>query len=242
MQDENKDFLFEKIKNEIKSKIQQGIFKEGQPIPTQAELCAQYDVSRVTVRRAIADLVENNILETKRGKGTFVIKRRIDHLLLGMKSFTEVCKENGKVASTKILQISIQRPSEENMRILKVAADEMILFIKRVRYADGIPVLIESNYFAPRYIPLINYNLEKNTSIYEILRKDFGMGALATETTIQIARATAEEANELHIKVNTPVLLTCEANQDFVTNKPVHHTRQVIIAEGWVYLVRSKRD
>jgi GntR family transcriptional regulator len=241
MNNNGKDFLYEKVKNGIESEIQKGNLKEGQQIPTEAELGLQFGVSRVTVRRAIADLIENNTLQTKRGKGTYVISRRIDHLLLAEKSFTEVCKENDKVASSKILQISIQRPDKDDMRIFGVKPDEMILFIKRVRFADGIPVLIEYNNFAPRYIPLINYNLE-NASIYEILRKDFGMGALATETTIQISKVTAEDARELQIKPNNPVLLTCEANRDYDTGEPVHHTKQYIIGDGWVYKVSSKRE
>ena len=241
MQNKSTTLLYESVKSEIESNIKKGIFKEGQQIPTEAELGSQYGVSRVTVRRAIAELVKNNVLETKRGKGTFVTGRQISHLLLGMKSFTEICNDNGKVAGSKILQISIQRPNEDDMRIMNVNADDKILFINRVRYADGIPALIEYNYFTPRYIPLINYDLE-NVSIYKILRKDFGMGALATETTIQIAKATTEEANELHIRPNTPVLLTCEDNRDFNTGEPVHHTRQIIVGEGWVYYVRSKKD
>jgi len=241
MQKNGQDFLYETVKKGIESEIQKGNFREGQKIPTEAELGAQYKVSRVTVRKAIAELVELKILETKRGKGTYVISRRINHLLLADKSFTDICKENGKVASSKILQISIQRPDKDSQRILKISDDEMIIFIKRVRYADGNPVLIEYNYFAPRYIPLINYDLE-DVSIYQILKKDFGMKSLATETTIQISKASAEDARELDIKPNAPVLLTCEENRDYKTGEPVHHTKQYIIGEGWVYVVRSTRD
>lgn len=236
--EENNDFLYKKVKNDIIRQINLGKYKQGQRIPTENELCEKHGVSRITVRRAINDLIRENILVTQRGRGTFVVKKNIDHVLLGGKSFSEICADNGKTVSSKLLQMSICRPSEKDIRFLQVREDELIFYIHRVRYADGIPVMIEKNYFPPQYLSLINYDLESR-SLYHILRTDFGLRECISEETIEIARATQDEAAELNIKAGSPVLMTQEFVQDKATGAPVHRTKQIIVGEGWVYRLSS---
>lgn len=231
-------FLYKQIKDDIIQQINAGEYKQGQRIPTENELCAKHGVSRITVRRAINDLIQENVLMTQRGKGTFVVKKNIDHVLMAGKSFSEICADNGKAVSSKLLQMSICRPSDKDIRLLQVREDELIFYIQRVRYADGVPVMIEQNYFHPRYLSLINYDLEK-CSLYQILRTDFDLKECISGQTIEIARATQEEAAELNIKVGSPVLMTQEVVQDKHTGMPVHRTKQIIVGEGWVYRLSS---
>lgn len=233
-------YLYLMVEQQIEADIQNQVYAENQQLPTEAELCELYHVSRVTVRRAVHDLVEKKVLETKRGKGIFVRKQRIDHILFGGNSFSETCRNNGKVPSSKVLQISIQRPVKEDLQFLHVSPEDKVLFIRRVLCADGVPTMVEYNYFPPRFLGLIRHPLE-NASLYRILREEYGIEGVTTETTIELSTVSSDDAKELGLKPNSAVLLTTEVNYDSRTGAPIHRTRQVILGKGWIYNVRNHK-
>lgn len=232
--------LYLTVERQIEEDIRRRVYVEGQQLPTESELCAMYNVSRITIRRAISDLVEKKLLETKRGKGIFVLKQRIDHILFGGYSFSETCSINGKKASSHILQISIQRPCDEDISKLLVKPEEKVLFIQRVLYADNIPTMVEYNYFPPRFLNLIRHDLE-NASLYQILRDEYQINGITSETKIELSYASGEDAQELGLRPGSAVLLTTEVNYDAANDMPLHRTRQIIAGKGWVYNVRSHK-
>ena len=69
--------LYEQLKLSLRKKVDEQVWQEGQRLPSEAELCADYDVSRITVRRAVDELVEEGVLERRQGKGTFVASSRM---------------------------------------------------------------------------------------------------------------------------------------------------------------------
>lgn len=235
---EERATLYQRIIDGIMEDINNGHLKSGDKIPSEAELMHIYDVSRVTVRRAIAELTENNILEAKRGKGTYVSRAPMRKVIAESSSFTETCRKNGKHASSKVLQVAIERPDRKSMKILNLKPDDKVVFVKRVRYADGFPVLIEYNYLKPKFISLIQYDLE-NHSLCDILHKDFNIGPMDADLTIQISKATEEEARELNMKQGGPVLLVEELNYESNTKEIIHWTKQVLVSDGVIFQVTA---
>ena len=80
--------LYQQIENDIKEKIASGEYQAGQMLPSENKYCEMYKVSRVTVRNAITDLVDEGILIRKHGKGTFVENQKIQHNMIKFQGFT----------------------------------------------------------------------------------------------------------------------------------------------------------
>ena len=96
--------LYQQVAEDLKNRIEQGEFCSGQSIPSEAKLCEQYEVSRITIRNAIAELVEQEILVKYQGKGVFVRTPKISSSLTTFKGFTYFCQENHIKTYTKILE------------------------------------------------------------------------------------------------------------------------------------------
>lgn len=94
--------LYVQIADLLKKDIENGVFKQTGRIPTEGALAEQYQVSRITVRKAVEELVGQGLVEKKQGKGTFVTSQRFSrHLDTGPLGFTEMCQSIGLVPSAK---------------------------------------------------------------------------------------------------------------------------------------------
>jgi GntR family transcriptional regulator len=96
--------LYIQLKESLRGSILNGDLKYGDKIPTEAELSEDFKISRITVRKAILELVEEGYLVKRQGKGTFVNKRKIERKIVHFLSFSDACKANGLTASSKIIK------------------------------------------------------------------------------------------------------------------------------------------
>ena len=104
--------LYKQLKDLILKEIKEGKLKTNQKIPTEQELSEKYQISRMTVRKALAQLVDEEVLAKKQGKGTFVQEPKIVEDLDNANSFTNLCKRNGKIPGGKTLKFVLEEPSE----------------------------------------------------------------------------------------------------------------------------------
>src|SRR3954447_18057502 len=95
--------LYDQLKQILKDAIGQGVYKSGEKLPNETELCDLYGVSRITVRRAIQDLADDGFLERKQGKGTFVTRTKITRELVSIDGFTDFSKQMGKTPSKRTI-------------------------------------------------------------------------------------------------------------------------------------------
>ena len=105
--------LYAQIVEYLRKDIAANVFGRNGRIPTEAELSEKYGVSRITVRRAVDELVSQGLVEKKQGKGTFVTAPRFSRRLdSGPLSFSEMCEANGLVPGAKILETGWDRGPE----------------------------------------------------------------------------------------------------------------------------------
>lgn len=95
--------LYQQLMARLKNDILAGVYPSGARIPSEQLLCETYGVSRVTVRKAMLDLVQEGLLVRRQGKGTFVADERIQRDLLQITSFSAACRQNGHCAGTKVI-------------------------------------------------------------------------------------------------------------------------------------------
>ncbi|MFW8051654.1 GntR family transcriptional regulator [Vagococcus fluvialis] len=131
--------LYSQIARELRENIRNGDWVEGQRIPTEMELCDIYHVSRITIRKAIEEITQENLLVREKAKGTFVnhySPEKTNHLTF-IKSFTQEMKEQGKIASTINANVTKMIADHNIATQLKISVGDDVLCLKRTRGSDG---------------------------------------------------------------------------------------------------------
>ena len=173
--------LYAQIVESLKRDIENGVYNATERIPAEAELAKQYNVSRITVRRAVDDLVSQGLVEKKQGKGTFICRQKFAKDIKNLQSFSEMCRH------------------------MNMKPGSYVVYISRLRTADGEPVAIEKNYFPVKYSFLLEKQFNDN-SLFECLQEEAKVRVASSEKRIELCRATAEEAKLMKVKKGTPLL------------------------------------
>ena len=140
--------LYQQVIDIIKNDINSGTYKAGARIPNEFELAESYKVGRVTVRRAIEELVQQGYLTKQQGRGTFVkapkLKRKIRQKD-DVQSFSDACRVNEMEPGARIVSRKVLPADATEAQFFGVPAGSELICIERVRTADGIPVMLENN-------------------------------------------------------------------------------------------------
>ena len=180
----------------------------GSPVPSEAELCQEFDVSRTTVRKALSDLIQEGLIFTIQGKGTFAggAKKRSSWVAQTGGLYADMT-ERGFTVTMKQLDLTII-PAEENIaRELQVNEGESVIKLVRLRFVDGKPFDICTNYLIARKYPGIENQEIGTHSLYSTLRMVYGVKFVSGVRLIEAGSCTAEEARLLQIPGNSPLLI-----------------------------------
>lgn len=197
--------LYKQISQKIESDIVSGVYKEGDKLPSERQLAKENNVSVITSRKALAELEEEDLIERIQGKGTFVATKKYNRSLKRFVSFTEMCSIIGVEAGSKELIKKLIVPKSKISRKLGVPENTQVVYISRLRFVDGKPMVIENNYFSLDYSYLLNEDL--NSSLFEILNKKSAFTIVDSRKTIEITRSRPEESSLLEIPNNSPIIL-----------------------------------
>ena len=228
--------LYQQLGNIIQEEIESGCRPAGQQIPTEKELSEQYNVSRVTVRKALAMVSELGYLERKSGKGTFVAEKKLQRgLSSGALSFTNMCKMIGAIPGAKTTKIALEDPTPREIELMNLEPNEKVIVLDRIRYADSKPVLLEFNKFPEFFSFLFSEDLN-NLSLYDILKINHNIILEHSSKAIDITFATTKEAKALEITKGYPLLRIDSVVYDS-DNKIVSLCQQLCIGDKFKFLV-----
>lgn len=211
----------------------------GSPIPTERSLAADFDVSRTTVRQALAELTVEGRLLRVQGKGTFAAEPKVAQRLQ-LSSYTEDMRAQGREPSTKLIDVSEVPAEVELARLLAVRPGAKILRLHRVRLADGEPMAIETTHLPLGRFRGLRKHVSGGGSLYEVLRERFGVEMGHAEETIETALAGPEEADLLRADVGMPMLLLSRHSFDR-EDKPVEWVRSVYRGDRYKFVATLNR-
>lgn len=197
--------LYLQLYEELKQKISSGQWEENTMIPTEAVLMKTYGVGRETVRRGVLKLVNEGYLYRRRGRGTFVCRRRPEDGLEQLVSFTAEMVARGYQPGTRVLAHRRCLPDEETRSILNLAPGEDIIYIKRLRTANRLPVAVEESFLAPAVFGTVDEE-KLSGSFYQYLVYDKGIKPGRIVQEISSVLADADTAELLEVKPGHPVL------------------------------------
>ncbi len=225
--------LYQQLMTRLKNDITAGVYSPGARIPSEQLLCEIYGVSRVTVRKAMLDLVQEGLLVRHQGKGTFVADERLSRDLQHITSFSDACAEKGHVASAKLISAELCASTAEDAARLGSAPDENVLEVCRVRFCDDEPVMLEINRFAPRYAFLRDE--AGSGSLYEMLSAHGVIPSSATHD-ISLGYATPFVSKHLPVSQGDAMLLLDETVLD-QHGEPLHTSRQWIRGDRYTFRI-----
>lgn len=191
--------VYYQLKNDFIKKIANGVWKTGECISSERELCEIYGVSRMTIRQAIGELVQEGILTRKKGKGTFVCEQKVNQK--DMMSFTEMIKQSGRSLETKVVEFEVIDTPEHIQDIFVL---DKLYKITRKRIVDNECIALETVYIPVDYCGHINREMLSG-SLYKVL-EGFGYVIKSSNSSI-VAVNVGEEARELlECKDDSPIL------------------------------------
>ncbi len=162
--------LYNQLKNKIREKIERGDWIEGKKIPTEKELCDMFEVSRVTARKAINDLQDENLLVKKQGKGTFVKRSQIDQSLQKFYSFSKELERKGIKEKAEMLEFDRIVPGDRIQSVMNLSKEDEVYLIKRLRLLDEKPYAIEISYVPVKIVPELTKELVKRNGLYNSMQ------------------------------------------------------------------------
>jgi GntR family transcriptional regulator len=236
--------IYYQIKRTIRGWIINKEFSPGEKIPSDNMLAKEFNVSRLTVRHAISQLVQEGFLKTKRGEGTFVVENRklSDSFNFEFVGFMNdlISKE---VAKIKIKSVIVNRISPTKIIRDKLQLNEdtkEVIQIKRERLFKGRPFSYATNYLPIDIGSRINEKDLYKRPLMQILETDFGIKFSEAVQTIEASFADQETAEKLEIVIGAPILVVERVIYD-EDQKPIDMFYSANIGEKYKFIVRFKK-
>jgi len=218
--------MYYQIKQSILSAIQEGKLKGGDALPTELEFCKNCDVSRPTIRQALSELVTEGYLYRLKGKGTFVEQPKIEARFLNkLESFSQEMMQKGLRPSTKVLSFREIEGKRGINKKLNLEPSEKLLYLERVRYTDGEPIVYLETYLPYQlFSEFLTKDLEHN-SMYMLMEELKNLKVDRVQREIEAVNATTNVAKLLEINKGKAVcLVTTVAYANDTESIPVEYS------------------
>lgn len=196
---------YEIIKRDLREKIVSMEYKPNQVIPSESELCEKYQVSRITVRRAVDDLVKENMLYRIKGKGCFVRENSAEGLSR-IHSFTEAIVHQGKTPGRKQIYFSREKAEGELASKLELTEDDEVYRLKCLYLADEERYCVSTAVLPAEMfskLEAFNFNI---CSLYDVLKTFYKLNISRVKQNIFATMGDEETRQILEIEKERPLL------------------------------------
>lgn len=212
--------VYYQLKEAIQKKITEGIWKVGQCIDSERELSETYGVSRMTIRQALGELVQEGVLIREKGKGTFVCEPKVKQK--DMMSFSEMIEKTGRKLETKVIEFTkIDTPED----LLDTFSFDEVYKINRNRIVDGECIANEIVFIPVDYCGFVDEKKLKG-SLYKIL-EEFGYSVDHSESSIRAVIMDDYYKEVFNVNEEIPLLQTL--------SKTINHDGKVLFIEESTY-------
>ena len=192
----------------LRGKVQLGIWRPGDQIPGEQDLCGLYRVSRTVVRQALRELELEGVINRRKGKGTFIalpkISEGLAHKLTG---FYQDMVERGLKPVTKVLHQNVVPSTEKVAQFLKIEPGTKVVDILRLRFINSEPIHLVTTYIPFEVCPNLATVDLTDRSLYEYLERECGIFIAKGHRYIEAVLASENEAELLCVERGAPLLM-----------------------------------
>jgi GntR family transcriptional regulator len=237
--------LYKQLFNHINSSIDKHQLKPGDRLPSENEMAQEFNISRVTIRRALQELTHQGKIVSVPGKGSFVLQPKIEPLT-ALTSFSENMRAQGYEPSYRDTVVTFIKPTEKIQSHLKVSKSEKILHIHRMMLADDAPMAILSGYLPERVYrrnpSIFTPETLNQISLYKLYELELGLSLSKADEWVDVSKASQEEADLLHIEKGYLVFVIDRVTYSINDPKPVEYVHQLYNAQRYRYKVELFRS
>lgn len=207
----------------LEAEIGSGRIDVGDRLPSEAELCNRYGVSRTVVRQTLSDLENESLIVRFKGRGSFVAgPKTSEHLVQSLTSLHEDVQARGQNLETRVLRLETEPVSPYVADILKLAPGAEIVLLERLRIVDGVPWQLTTAYLPfALCAPVLELDMSQR-SLYEVLEQDLGLELHRGRRSVESGLAGKIVAEHLAIRENDPVLILSGATY-LADGRPIEH-------------------
>jgi len=228
--------LHHQVYLDLRSMLDGGAWREGDRLPPERELAARYGCSLITVRHALGELAREGRIERTRGRGTHVLRHRIDHDFAGALSFAEQMQRHGLDARTQVVTARLEPAGEAVAKALEIDVGQPTHYLERLRMAGDEPLILEQAHLsADRFPGLLEHDLEHG-SLYVLLAERYRTQIDRIAEAIEPVALRTREARLLNCKPRTPALLV-EGTAFAQAGQPVEFARSYVAGDRTRYFV-----
>lgn len=229
------DTLYNQLYHKIVDQIRNGVLVNGTRLPPERELCSVYQVSRITVRRAMERLARDGYVSRRQGRGTFILASRLEHKMNRLYRLRDELASQGMKQDIRILDwVSIQADGliAENLHLPDLTS---VYRLTRLFLIDDKPLTVETSYLPTRlFSQPFNPALLSENGLYATL-KQFGFPPTRATEQLRIILADKETAALLHRTQGEPCMLIARSTES--NGQMVEYTTNIIPGDLFTYSV-----
>lgn len=227
--------LYYQIKEIIQEMIENEELKPGDIIPAERELCEIQGVSRMTVNKAIMDLVNEGVIYREQGKGTFVASPKEKQQISRLKGFTEEMEGQGLKSDTHILSFRIKTATRQIKAQLAMTQEQTkVIEIKRLRLSNEEPIAIETAFIPQHIFQDMTAEMIEGKSLYSIFRDKYNVNPIRAKQTIEPIILSEYECKLLNQKENS-IALMFKRNTYLADGSPIETTTAIYRSDRYKY-------
>jgi GntR family transcriptional regulator len=216
--------LYSRVESVLACEIADGVLKVGDQLPTEDILIERFEVSRITVRRAVQNLVGRGLVEIRRGKGTFVAAPKMTQELTELSGFVEDMHALGRKPTARVISKEVVTADTTVASHLTLTKGERVVRIRRVRLADGVPLSFDETFLPLEIGKKIITNNLKVEPIFSLLERKYDIPLIEAEYKLEAVAAEAEVASALRVKQGSPIF-RIERTSYSTGNRPVDYEK-----------------
>ncbi len=225
----------------LESQIEEGTYEIDEKLPSENELCKKFDVSRVTVRKALQTLENEGLIYRSQGLGSFVCDDRPRQSFIQLTDFEEDMRRAGLEPSSEVIKLTTEKATDQITGVLNLDPESTVVRLDRLRLGDGEPIAFDITWLPMFYGQLIEgYDL-KDETIYDILEKDFDIPVEKGYFRIEAENSPDDIAKHLKLEPGT-ALLVIDRISLTVGEKPIYYQKRYYRSDRIVYELVAERD
>lgn len=225
--------LYLDVYNSILHAIQNGEYPEGEPLPTERDLCEKYHVSRTTIRQALLMLKNTDAVYSVRGHGTFVRPQHFVQPLGSFYTFTDTLKSSNLIIKNDIVRYALVPADQTLSRNTGYPKGTVFHKLVRLRSAKECPHMLETTFLPKERFSRLDLDYLSSGSLYEYLRTLYRFHADRASETLRPVMPTSEECALLQILPSTPCMLL--ERFSYEEECLVEYTKSIVRGDKYVF-------
>ncbi|OLN21919.1 phosphonate metabolism transcriptional regulator PhnF [Domibacillus antri] len=231
--------IYFQLEHSLRRQIEDGELLPGELLPSEREFAEKLGISRMTVRQAITNLVNEGFLYRQKGRGTFVSEKKLEQRLSGLTSFTEDMRMRGLTPASKLLSFKIIPADVKTAERLQIQDYASVYEIIRVRLADEVPMALETVYMSVNLVKDLTEKLV-SASLYTYIENELSLSIGRAAQSMEAVLATENEEEHLLVPKGAPVLFI-ERNTYLTNGTPLEHVKSFYRADRYKLTVDINR-